>query len=92
MDLIFLLRCDWEAPMRRLLAMARVKEWDQFQWPWIPGDLLLGNLGQCRVTAGMRGSRTILDQDGLWFHVSDGAHQFVSVRLDRGWVKSSVGG
>jgi hypothetical protein len=30
--------------------------------------------------------------DGLWFHGSDGAHQFVSVRLDRGWVKSSVGG
>ena len=26
---------------------------------------------------------TILDQDELWFHGSDGADQFVSVRLER---------
>ena len=52
-----------EAPIRYLLAMAGVKEWHELQCVWIPSDLLLGNLGQCRVTAGMRASQTIVDQD-----------------------------
>ncbi len=88
--------CDYvsilsEAPIQRLLAMARVKEWCQLQCVWIPNDLLLGNLGQCRVMAGMRGSQTILDQDGLWFEGSDGSrNQFVSVRLGRDWVKQQL--
>ena len=80
------------ATIKRLLAMARVQEWPQpqLQSVWIPSDLLLGNPGQCRVMAEMRASRAIVDQDGLWFEGTDGAHQFVSVKLGQSWVKAQL--
>ena len=43
-----------EAPIQRLLAIGRVKEWCQLQSIWIPEGFLLGELGHCRVMAGMR--------------------------------------
>jgi hypothetical protein len=82
---------DSEAPIRHLLAMARVKEWNRFQCVWIPNDLLLGSLGQCRVMAGMRGGRTIVEEDGLWFDGTDGSPVFVSVRLGREWMGKGLG-
>ena len=66
-------------------------EWNQFQCVWVPSDLLLGNLGQCRVMAGMRGSQTIVEQDGCWFEGSDGSDQMVSVRLARAWLRTELG-
>jgi hypothetical protein len=80
-----------DAPIRYLLAMTKVEEWNQFQCVWIPNDLMLGNLGQCRVMAGMRGSRTIVEQDGFWFEGSDGTrNEFVSARLSRNWVRQTL--
>jgi hypothetical protein len=79
-----------EGPIRYLLAMARVKEWRQLQGVWIPSDLLLGNLGQFRVTAGMRRSQTTVEPDGFWLEGSDGPNQFVSVRLGRDWVRQQL--
>jgi hypothetical protein len=81
-----------EAPIQRLLGMARVKEWSQLNCLWIPPDVRLGNMGICRAMTGMRGSQTIVDQDGLWFEGSDGTHQFRSVRLSKEWVKQELGG
>ena len=75
-----------EAPVQRLLWMARVKEWHQLQCLWIPDNLLLGRLGQCRVMAGMRRNQTIVEEDGFWIRGHDGAHEFVSVALGRDWV------
>jgi hypothetical protein len=76
-----------EPPIRWLLSMAKVDAWCQLQCLWIPNDLLLGRLGQCRVMAGMRENRTIVDQDAVWFEESDGNRdQFVSVRLGRDWL------
>jgi len=81
-----------EAPIQRLLGMARVKEWSQLNCLWIPTDFRLGNMGICRAMTGMRGSQTIVDQDELWFEGSDGTHQFRSVRLSKEWVKQELGG
>jgi hypothetical protein len=55
-----------DAPIQQLLAMARVREWHQLQSLWIPDNLLLGKLGQCRVMPGMRKSQTIVDEDEFW--------------------------
>jgi hypothetical protein len=77
-----------ETPIQRLLAAAKVREWNQLHSLW--SDLLLGNLGVCRAMAGMRGSQTIVDQDGLWFEGSDGTHHFASVRLSKEWVKQEL--
>jgi hypothetical protein len=90
-------RCDFisihaEATMQRLVAMARVTCWDEVRWVWMPAGFHLGKGGLCRVMAGMRGSQTIVDQDGLWFEGSDGTHQFRSVRLSKEWVKQELGG
>jgi hypothetical protein len=79
-----------EAPIQRLLAKAKVKEWNQLHSLWVPSDFLLGNLGVCRAVAGMRGSQTIVNQDGLWFEGSDGTHYFSSVRSGKGWVKQQL--
>ncbi|MCI0718405.1 MAG: hypothetical protein L0338_05445, partial [Acidobacteria bacterium] len=90
-------RCQYvtihsEVPVRWLLSMAKVAEWRQLQCLWIPNDFLLGRLGQCRLMAGMRESRTIVDQDAVWFEGSDGcSNQFVSVRLGRDWLKRELG-
>jgi hypothetical protein len=75
-----------QAPIERLLSMARVSEWRQLECLWIPENLLLGRLGQCRVQAGMRKSQTIVDEDGFWLRGHDGTHEFVSVTLGRDWV------
>ena len=80
-----------QAPIQRLLEMARVTQWQQLQYVWIPRDLLLGRLGQCRVMAGMRRSQTIVDEDGFWLRGHDGAHEFVSVPLGRDWVIRQLG-
>ncbi|HEX2523799.1 MAG TPA: hypothetical protein VHP35_16895, partial [Terriglobia bacterium] len=53
---------------------------------WIPENLLLGRLAQCRLPAGMRKSQTIVDEDGFWLRGHDRAHDFVSVALGRDWV------
>jgi hypothetical protein len=82
---------DSEAPIRHLLAMAKVREWNQFQCVWIPSNLLLGNLGQCRVIAGMRRSQTIVDEDRFWLRGHDGTHEFVSATLGRDWVIRQLG-
>ena len=50
--------------------MAEVKEWNQLQCVGFQEILLFGNLGQCRVVAGVRrGSQTIVQQDGFWFAI-----------------------
>src|SRR5262245_10448832 len=72
-----------EAPIHRLLSMARVTEWHQLQCLWIPDNLLLGRLGQCRVMAGMRKSQTVVEEESFWLRGHDGAHEFVSVPLGR---------
>ena len=55
-----------ETPICHLLAMAEVKEWNQFQCIWVPRDPTFWNLGQCRVVVGVRrGSQTIVQQDGF---------------------------
>ena len=79
-----------EAPIQRLLAMAGVNRWQLLQYVWIPNDFLLGRLGQCRVTAGMRRSQTIVDEDGFWLRGHDGAHEVVSVTLGRDWVNREL--
>ena len=80
-----------EAPIHRLLSMARVGEWHQLQCLWIPENLLLGRLGQCRVVAGMRRSQTIVDEDGFWLRGYDGSHEFVSVKMGRDWLNRELG-
>ena len=75
-----------EAPIQRLLAIGRVKEWCQLQSIWIPDDFLLGKLGHCRVMAGMRRNQTIVEEDGFWIRGHDGAHELVSVTLGKDWV------
>jgi hypothetical protein len=79
-----------EAPIQRLLRMARVKEWCQLQSLWIPNDLPLGKLGHCRVMAGMRKSQTIVEEDSFWLRGHDGAHEFVSVALGRDWINREL--
>lgn len=89
-------RCQYvaihsEAPIRRVLSMAKVKEWRQLQCLWVRGDLVLGKVGQCRVMAGMRGSQTLIDQDGFWFEGGDGtSNSLVSVRLGKDWVRAEL--
>jgi hypothetical protein len=80
-----------EAPIQQLLTIARVAEWHQLQCLWIPSNLLLGRLGQCRVIAGMRKSQTIVEEDGFRLRGHDGAHEFVSVSLGRDWVIRELG-
>jgi hypothetical protein len=75
-----------EAPIQRLLSMARATKWDQLQCLWVPDNFLLGRLGECRVMAGMCRSQTMVDEDGFWLKGHDGAHEFVSVTLGRDWV------
>ena len=58
--------------------------------PAIPSDLMLGNLGQYRGMAGMWASRTVMDQDSVWFEGTDGSHPFASVRLGREWLKRDL--
>jgi hypothetical protein len=79
-----------EAPIQRLLSMASVTEWHQLQCLWIPDNLLLGRLGQCRVMAGMRKSQTIVEEDSFWLRGHDGAHEFVSVALGRDWINREL--
>ena len=79
-----------EEPIQRLLAMARVSEWQHLKCLWIPNNFLLGKFGQCRVMAGMRKSQTIVDQDGFWLRGHDGALEFVSVVLGRDWVRREL--
>ena len=77
--------------IQRLLSMARLDEWHQLQCLWIPNNLLLGRLGQCRVMAGMRKSQTIVDEDEFWLRGHDGTDEFVSVTLCRDWVIRQMG-
>ena len=80
-----------QAPIERLLSMARVKEWRQLQCLWIPDNFLLGKLGRCCVVSGMRKSQTIVEEDGFRLRGHDGAHEFVSVTLGRDWVIRQMG-
>jgi hypothetical protein len=80
-----------QAPIERLLSMAKVEEWRQLKCLWLPENLLLGRLGQCRVMAGMRKSQTIVDEDGFWLRGHDKTHEFVSVTLGRDWVIRQMG-
>jgi hypothetical protein len=68
--------------IRWLMAQAGVKDWQTVQYLVVPDDLLLGKLGRCLVMAGMR-SRTLIDEEGLWFEGTDGTREYVSVRVDR---------
>jgi len=79
-----------EAPIQRLLAIGRVKEWCQLQSIWIPEGFLLGELGHCRVMAGMRRNQTIVEKDGVWIRGHDGAHELVSVALGRDRVNREL--
>jgi hypothetical protein len=79
-----------QAPIERLLSIARVREWRQLECLWIPENLLLGRLGQCRVMTGMRKSQTIVEEDGFWLRGHDGASEFVSVALGRDWVNREL--
>jgi len=79
-----------EAVVRRLVAMARVKEWSEVHWLWARDDFLLGNIGQCLGLAGLR-SQTVIDQNELWFEGADMSNnQFVSARLTRDWVRKEL--
>lgn len=74
-----------EAVVRRLVAMARMKEWSEVHCLSVRDDFLLGNIGRCLGLAGLR-SQTVIDQDELWFEGSDmSGNQFVSARLTRDW-------
>jgi len=75
-----------EAEIRRLVAMAGVKEWNQVRSLLIPKTLRFNG---CLVLAGMR-SHTLVDEDGLWFEGTDGTNSFVSVRLDTDWLRQEV--
>lgn len=50
--------------VRRLVAMARVKERSEVHWLWVRDDILLGSIGRCLGLAGLR-SQTVIDQDAL---------------------------
>jgi hypothetical protein len=78
--------------IQRLLSMARLDEWHQLQCLWIPNNLLLGRLGQCRVMAGTRKSQTIVDEEGFWLGGHDGSDEFVSVKMGRDWLDRELGG
>jgi hypothetical protein len=79
-----------EAVVRRLVAMARVKEWNEVHWLWVRDDFLLGNIGRCLGLAGLR-SQTVIDQDEVWFEGTDmSSNQFVSARLTRDWVRKEL--
>ena len=66
-------------------------EWRQLQCVWIPSDLLLGNLAQVCVVAGMRGSQTIVDQDGLWIEGERREQESVCVsQAGQGLVKEEL--
>jgi len=80
-----------DTPIQRLLAMARVNQWQLLQSVWIPSDFLVGRLGQCRVMAGMRRSQTIVNEHGFWLRGHDGTHEFVSVTLGRDWILRELG-
>ena len=88
-------RCQYvtvysDGPIRYLLAMTKVTEWSQFQCVWVPSGLLLGNLEQCRVMAGMR-SQAIVEQDGFWFEGSDRTgNQFEWARLSRDGLRENL--
>ncbi len=74
------------AEVRRLVMMAGVKEWNQVRWLWIPETLRFNG---CVVLAGMR-SHTLVDEDGVWFEGTDGTNSFVSVRLEKDWLRREV--
>jgi len=78
------------APIQRLLVMAKVKEWHQLQFLWIPRDFQLGRIGNCRLIAGMRESWTIVDENGFWIEGRDGNHQFMSIKLGREWMRQNL--
>jgi hypothetical protein len=78
------------APIQRLLTMAKVKEWHQLQFLWIPRDFHLDRIGNCRLIAGMRESWTMVDENGFWIEGRDGTHQFISVKLGREWMRQNL--
>jgi hypothetical protein len=79
-----------ETVVRRLVAMARVKDWREVHWLWVHDDFLLGNIGRCLGLAGPR-SQTVIDKDELWFEAADmSSNQFVSARLTRDWVRKEL--
>jgi hypothetical protein len=73
-------------PIQFLLTKARLKEWRQFQSAWIPGDVLLGELGQCRVEAGLQRSGLLVEQDSFWIEGHGATHNLKSLNLSRQWV------
>ena len=70
-------------PIQFLLTKAGLKEWRQFYSAWIPGDVLLGELGQCRVEAGLQGSELLVEQDAFWIEGHSATHNLKSVNLSR---------
>jgi len=90
-------QCDFisihgEALKQKLALLAQVSAWSEFRCLWMPRDVLVGELGDCRLMAGMRWSRTVVDEEGFWFEGSDGADQVTSVRLSREWVRQELNG
>ena len=77
-------------PIQFLLTRARLKEWRQFQSAWIPGDIPLGELGQCRVEAGLQGSELVVEQDAFWIEGHGATHNLKSLNLSRQWVKQQL--
>ena len=71
-----------------MFSLPRAKDWEDFKSLWVPGDFRIEG---CRVLAGMRGSCTLIEDDGLWFEGTDGSHLFVSVRLGLEWLRREVG-
>jgi hypothetical protein len=71
-----------QAVVSRVMAKAGVKAWRAVQYVVMPDDLLLGTWGACLALAGLP-SRTLIDQDGLWFEGTDGRTEYVSVKMDR---------
>jgi hypothetical protein len=71
-----------QAVVRGVMAKAGVDDWQAVQYVVIPEGLLLGKWGSCLVMAGMQ-SRTLIDQNGLWFEGTDGTSEYATVKVDR---------
>src|SRR5262245_52486303 len=67
-----------ESAIRRLVSLARVKDWESFKSLWVPREFYIGN---CTVMAGIRRDTTHIAEDEIWFEGTDGLSQVVSVRL-----------
>ena len=76
-----------ETAIRRLVSLARVRDWAGFQHLWVTKDFYIG---ECRVAVGIRQHSTHIEEDAIWFEGIDDSHHFISVRLSRAWVRREL--